>query len=239
MNFYGSSNTGRVRGNNEDFFHTSTGEKYSLFIVADGMGGESAGEVASALAVSSISNFIKENFDAFDDIPLLLHKSIAEANSVVYQTAKSKDIYENMGTTVVMALLTGNKIFVANVGDSRCYIQNQDGIKQVSIDHSYVQEMVDKGFLTEEEAKHHPDKNLITRAIGTEKFIRSDVFCLSASAGERILLTSDGLTNMLENSDISQILMSSDDTKIIVDKLISEANFAGGKDNITAIVVIL
>ncbi len=239
MKFYGLSNTGRVRGNNEDFYHVPTNEEEKrLFIVADGMGGACAGEVASALAVADTVEFVNRRASEYDDKALLLRKAIGNANKTVFNTSKSERIYESMGTTLVAAFIENEKVFVANVGDSRCYIFSQDKMEQISIDHSFVQELIDKGMLTKAEAQHHPDRNLITRAIGAEKHVAVDVFCREISKGDRILLASDGLTSMLEEEKIKQIMFVSDDPKEIVTQLVEKANEAGGKDNVTAVVVI-
>lgn len=239
MKFYGLSNTGKVRGNNEDFYHIPTNEEEQrLFIVADGMGGACAGEVASSLAVADTVQFINANFNNYDDRALLLRKAIGNANKTVFATSKADRIYESMGTTLVAALIENQKVFVANVGDSRCYLISQNKMEQVSVDHSFVQELVDKGMLTRAEANHHPDRNLITRAIGSDKHVAVDVFCKDFNVGDRILLASDGLTSMIEENEIEQIMLSSDDPKVIVNTLVEKANEAGGKDNVTVVVVI-
>ena len=239
MKFYGLSNTGKVRGNNEDFYHIPTNEEEQrLFIVADGMGGACAGEVASSLAVADTVQFINANFNNYDDRALLLRKAIGSANKTVFATSKADRIYESMGTTLVAALIENQKVFVANVGDSRCYIISKNKMEQVSVDHSFVQELVDKGMLTRAEAKHHPDRNLITRAIGSDKHVAVDVFCKDFNAGDRILLASDGLTSMIEENEIEQIMLSGDDPKVIVNTLVEKANEAGGKDNVTVVVVL-
>ena len=239
MKFYGLSNTGKVRGNNEDFYHIPTNEEEQrLFIVADGMGGACAGEVASSLAVADTVQFINANINNYDDRALLLRKAIGSANKTVFATSKADRIYESMGTTLVAALIENQKVFVANVGDSRCYIISKNKMEQVSVDHSFVQELVDKGMLTRAEAKHHPDRNLITRAIGSDKHVAVDVFCKDFNAGDRILLASDGLTSMIEENEIEQIMLSGDDPKVIVNTLVEKANEAGGKDNVTVVVVL-
>ena len=239
MKFYGLSNTGRVRGNNEDFYHVPTNEKEQrLFIVADGMGGACAGEVASTLAVADTAEFVNGNINDFDDRALLLRKAIGNANKTVFNTSKSETTYESMGTTLVAALIEEKKVFVANVGDSRCYIISKNKMEQVSIDHSFVQELIDKGMLTKEEAQHHPDRNLITRAIGAEKHVAVDVFCKDFNKTDRLLLASDGLTSMLAEEEIKKIMLSSEEPEKIVTQLVEKANEAGGKDNVTAVVVI-
>ena len=238
MNFFGLSNKGKVRGNNEDYFHVPKEENdIKLFIVADGMGGENAGEVASCLAVSSIALHVLANYHEINDIPLLLRQAINSANKTVYQTAKSDKNYNHMGTTIVCAIIKDNVVYVANVGDSRCYLVNENNLQQISIDHSYVQEMIDKGLLSVDEAKNHPNKNLITRAIGVERFVDTDVFLKPFNKGDKILLATDGLTGMIDKETISSIINGESDCKKAVEKLIDSANEAGGKDNITAVLI--
>lgn len=238
MNFFGLSNKGKVRGNNEDYFHIPQSENdIKLFVVADGMGGENAGEVASCLAVSSIALHVLSNYQEINDIPLLLRQAINSANKTVYQTAKSDKNYNHMGTTVVCAIIKDNVVYVANVGDSRCYIVNENNLQQISIDHSFVQEMIDKGLLSVDEAKNHPNKNLITRAIGVDRFVDTDVFIKPFNKGDKLLLATDGLTGMIDKEKISSIINSENDCKLAVEKLIDSANEAGGKDNITAVLI--
>lgn len=238
MNFFGLSNKGKVRGNNEDYFHIPKEENdIKLFIVADGMGGENAGEVASCLAVSSIALHVLANFQEIEDVPLLLRQAINNANKTVYQTAKADKNYNHMGTTVVCAIIKDNVVYVANVGDSRCYLVNENNLQQISIDHSFVQEMIDKGLLSVDEAKNHPNKNLITRAIGVDRFVDTDVFIKPFNKGDKLLLATDGLTGMIDKETISSIINSENDCKKAVEKLIDSANDAGGKDNITAVLI--
>ncbi len=235
MKYYGSSNKGRVRGNNEDFFHVPADENdIKLFVVADGMGGQNAGEVASALAVAGVVMHVNENFASQADTALLLRQAFSVANTAVYSTAHADALYESMGTTLVCALIRDGFLYVANVGDSRCYVIS-DKLEQISVDHSYVQEMVDKGVISASEARNHPNKNLITRAVGVSKFVQTDIFVREWKSGDRLLLASDGLTGMIKEDDIMSMI--SDDCTASVKRLVEAANDAGGKDNITAILV--
>ncbi len=238
MQYFGLSNKGMVRGSNEDFFHVpEKADDKTFFIVADGMGGENAGEVASCLAVSSAAVYLNENFYLENDVAILLRKALNAANKTVYDTAKADKNYESMGTTMVCAVVKDNNVFVANVGDSRCYIVTEKNLEQISIDHSFVQEMVDKGLLTIDEAENHPNKNLITRAIGIGKFVNVDVFMKKWKKGDKLLLASDGLTGMLHSEDIIRIINENTDCVTAVNKLIESANEAGGIDNITAVLI--
>ncbi len=238
MQYFGLSNKGMVRGSNEDFFHVPKNtDDNKIFIVADGMGGENAGEVASCLAVSSAMVYLNDNFDKEHDMAILLRKTLNYANRVVYKTAQSDSEYAAMGTTMVCAIVKDDYVFIANVGDSRCYAFSDNKLEQISIDHSFVQEMVEKGLLTAEEAAKHPNKNLITRAIGVAKFVDVDVFMHKFAKGERILLASDGLTGMVDSEKIIEILNKNYDCKDAVNELIQSANSAGGIDNITAVLI--
>lgn len=237
MQYFGASNKGMIRGNNEDFFYVPKESGKDLFVVADGMGGENAGEIASALAVSDIVLFVEENFGEKDKA-LLLRKALMNANRTVLNTARSKNEYDSMGTTAVCALIDGNTVYIANVGDSRCYMFSDKGGEQISVDHSFVQEMVDKGVLTKEEAMIHPDKNLITRAIGVERFLSVDVFVRPWNKGDRLLLASDGLTGMISDEEIKNIIENAENAQNGVTELIKAANSAGGMDNITSVLII-
>ncbi len=202
------------------------------------MGGENAGEVASSLAVASAAVHIKENFDKEKDIPLLLRQAFNNANKTVFQTAKADRSYDSMGTTMVCAVISDDIVYVANVGDSRCYILSDNNIEQISVDHSFVQEMVDKGLLSLDEAEHHPNKNLITRAIGVERFVNIDVFSKRWKKGDKLLLASDGLSGMINAEKIKEIINSNYECRETVEMLIDSANNAGGRDNITAVLII-
>ena len=238
MRYFGMSSRGRVRDNNEDFFHVpQDASDVPLFIAADGMGGENGGEIASALAVSSVAPFVKERYAASHDLSLLLHQAVNEANRTVFQTAQSDAQYAGMGTTLVCALFRDDLAFIANVGDSRCYFFHENELEQVSVDHSYVQEMVNSGILTKDQARSHPQKNLITRAVGSERLVRTDVFCRRMCEGDKLLLATDGLTGMLTEKTIRDILSEETDCEQTVRRLIRAAEDAGGNDNITAILV--
>ena len=236
MKYFGLSNKGKVRGNNEDYFHIPLkNDNAKLFVVADGMGGANAGEIASALAVSAVVCFVEENLE-YADKTLLLRKAITRANKAVFDTSRAKKEYENMGTTVVCALIDKNELYVANVGDSRCYLLRGGEFKQLTKDHSYVQEMLDKGLLTPQEAMLHPNRNLITRAIGTGRFIDIDVFINEFLPDDRILLASDGLTGMVPKEKMEEIIKNNSAADA-AQRLIDAANDGGGRDNITAILI--
>lgn len=243
ISYFGASAVGLVRPNNQDYFHIPfEGHKeLNLFAVADGMGGQNAGEVASTLAISTFcsnlknSSITEKSFD--DDISIALRSAFIEANSVIYKAGNANEKYKNMGTTMTAALIINNIIYIAHVGDSRAYLVTDSKIKQLTVDHSYVQELLNEGIITQHEAQFHPDRNKITRALGTEKSIDVDIYMYSWQVGDVLLLCSDGLTNMLSNDNIFQIIHDSTSCKTAVKELISAAEKNGGHDNITAICI--
>lgn len=237
MKFYGMSNAGRLRGNNEDCFHVPGKEDalQNIFIVADGMGGEKAGEVASTLAISGAYAIFQEEYTPEADLSLLVRRAMAEANKVVFDTAKADGRFANMGTTMTLAVVEGDLLVVGNVGDSRAYLFSQGELKQITSDHSLVQEMVDRGVLTPLQAREHPERNIITRALGVEKYVNADVFHHIWSQGDQLLLATDGLTGMLTEEQITEILQQGADCRRRAQQLVWAANQAGGRDNITVI----
>ena len=207
----------------------------NLFVVADGMGGHNAGDFASSHAVQILVDEIRKDAD-FNPIKVLRH-AIETANTEILDRAQQEESMKGMGTTIVAAAIVGHYVYVANVGDSRLYLI-QDQIRQITRDHSLVQEMVRMGELKPEEARNHPDKNIITRALGAERTVDIDFFDLKLEPGRTILMCSDGLGNMVEDSKIEEIIL--DKTKELPEKgerLLREANRNGGKDNIAVILV--
>lgn len=238
MESYAVTDMGKTRSMNEDYFYTSiesVGHLPNLFIVADGMGGHSGGEFASRHAVDAIVKEAKKS--RRKDPEAILSLAITAANKALLEHVRIYPKMKGMGTTVVAATYNKGELTVANVGDSRLYLVG-DTIRQITVDHSLVQEMIRIGELTEEEAKHHPNKNVITRAIGPEKEVKIDFFHVCPLPKDKILLCSDGLTNMVDNEQIRQIL---NDEQLSLEKkvelLADTANKNGGKDNITLVVV--
>ena len=221
---------------NQDYVFVSdqpVGNIPNLLIVADGMGGHNAGDYASKFVVQVLK---KELAKSREDGPrAMLKKAIASANHQLIAESKTDAKLEGMGTTLVAATVIEHTLYFANVGDSRLYLLN-DEIRQLSKDHSLVQEMVRLGGLNAEEAKHHPDKNIITRAIGVKEDIEIDFFEYRLKKGDIILMCTDGLSNMVEDEEIFQIVRSSRDVVEAVEQLIERANSNGGKDNIGVIV---
>ena len=229
---------GRRRDMNQDYMYTSTtpvGSLPNLFVVADGMGGHNAGEYASRFTVDKVVEVISQNGQ--QEPVAAMKEALTEANSQLLEEAGADPSKSGMGTTVVAATVIGDLLHVANIGDSRLYVI-QDGIRQVTRDHSLVQEMVRMGEISEAEARNHPDKNIITRALGAEKTVDVDFFDLKLEKGCTILMCSDGLSNMVEDEKIQEIIS---DPEADIDQkgsaLLREANQNGGKDNIAVVLV--
>ena len=221
---------------NQDYVFVSdqpVGNIPNLLIVADGMGGHNAGDYASKFVVQVLKKELEKSRE--DGPRAMLKKAIASANHQLIAESKTDAKLEGMGTTLVAATVIEHTLYFANVGDSRLYLLN-DEIRQLSKDHSLVQEMVRLGGLNAEEAKHHPDKNIITRAIGVKEDIEIDFFEYRLKKGDIILMCTDGLSNMVEDEEIFQIVRSSRDVVEAVEQLIERANSNGGKDNIGVIV---
>lgn len=230
---------GIVRELNEDScaIIPVSAESSCVFVIADGMGGHNCGELASRLAVE----YIKDNLHieaCTDDsvIPRELENIVKKANAAVYEKSLESDEVSGMGTTLTMAVITGKKLTAAHVGDSRLYLVRAGSIKQLTEDHSYIGELVRQGTLTKEEAEKHPRKNVITRAIGCTSEILVDIISYDIEDGDIFVLCTDGLTNMVSEQDILQIVGSSEPEAACA-KLIEAANRNGGEDNITVIVI--
>lgn len=237
MKIYSKTDIGVRRNTNQDYAYYSAepiGNLPNVLIVADGMGGHKAGEVASEQAVNAVLQSIKDN-EKKDKISII-EEAICIANCKVLELSAKDDKYKGMGTTIVVATLEGNSLYVANVGDSRLYIVD-DNIRQITRDHSLVQEMVSIGEIDKESAKTHSKKNVITRAVGVEKKISADFFEVEVKEGTKILLCSDGLTNMVDDSMIKSIIDGCEDCDMehVVNKLVDTANQNGGLDNIAVV----
>ena len=226
MKMYGATDIGLVRTTNQDNFYIDTAGKWA--VVADGMGGHNGGETASTMAVEEIKKSMSQGVG--------LKESVINANAVVYRQALEDDKLLGMGTTVVLCEVVGELVNIAHVGDSRAYLYKDHRLKQITKDHSIVQQLIDSGTITEEQAKYHPQRNLITRAVGTERNILVDYNTVEFGSKDCILICSDGLSSYVDESEILQIL---EDTKAkdTVGKLIEAANEKGGKDNITVVLI--
>ncbi|HJD24408.1 MAG TPA: Stp1/IreP family PP2C-type Ser/Thr phosphatase [Firmicutes bacterium] len=240
MRAYGKTDVGRVRESNQDAFICGRLSDDALFVVVcDGMGGANGGNVASALAVKVISDRIMDVYReglASASVRNLLESAIAAANVEIFDTAMADVELRGMGTTVVAAILNGRTLFLAHVGDSRAYLAGPEGLEQLTRDHSIVQAMVEKGQLTQDEAKNHPRKHFITRALGVEETVECDYMEFTVPEQSRLLICTDGLTNMVESEDIFALVQSGEASEA-PERLIHAANMAGGSDNITAVVI--
>ena len=232
MRVVGKSDVGMVRKQNQDaFWLEQLNEQTSIAVVCDGMGGVHGGQEASTLAISSLKESIS-NMKPNDKPQKLIEQAIQLCNRVVYDEAQKRDELTGMGTTLVIALIKADKAYIGNVGDSRAYHITNGSISQITKDHSAVQELVDSGHITERQAKIHPNKNVITRAIGIDKEIEYDFFEVSVSTDDILLLCSDGLSNYVDENEI-QFEASGGEFDDLAIRLIDLANNRGGTDNIT------
>lgn len=240
MKIVAKTDKGLVRENNQDAY--AVGElpgEVAWAVVCDGMGGAAGGNIASALAVKVISDKITSSYNEKmrdSSIKNLLDSAITAANIEVYDMAYSRPDLKGMGTTVVAVVVRDNVAHIAHAGDSRAYIVNKDGVEQITVDHSLVQNLVDRGEITKEEAEHHPNKNVITRALGVDKRIDVDFSEVDLQENETLILCTDGLSNCVNNAEIA------DDIKdgqyyAFADRLIKRANKNGGNDNITVVAI--
>jgi len=231
------TDVGQKRVTNQDFVYVSeesVGNLPNLFVVADGMGGHKAGDMASRYTVEVILQSIRSNKE---QNPIkVIRAAIETANTKVLEKAKQDENLAGMGTTVVVATIIDHYMYVANVGDSRLYLI-RDTIQQITKDHSLVEEMIRIGEIDRKEARNHPDKNIITRAIGAKKMVSIDFFDMRLELNDVLLMCSDGLSNMLEDQEIEDIIKSGMDLPEIALELIGKANQNGGKDNIAVVLI--
>ena len=226
--FGSRTDIGCVREHNEDSLCVAP----PLFVVADGMGGHAAGEVASEIAVEVISELAPQTLDAD-----ALCAAVEQANLAIIQAAHEGRGRRGMGTTCTAAMIEGQRLIIAQVGDSRAYLFHEGALSQLTRDHSLVAELVEAGEITPEEARFHPRRSAITRALGSDPRTSPDLYDFSVSAGDRLLLCSDGLTSMLSDKEIADIMAKADDPQRCASRLVSAAIAAGGLDNVTVIVV--
>lgn len=228
---------GKKRKTNQDFVYTSMtpiGILPNLFIVADGMGGHKAGDTASRFTVETLVKLLK--LDVTEDAVTTVEKAIIKVNELLLEKAQESEDYTGMGTTLCLASIIDDTLLVANVGDSRLYVIDED-IRQITRDHSLVEEMVLAGEINKEEARNHERKNVITRAIGGTNTVEPDLFRIDLKKNDRVLLCSDGLTNMIEDSEIADVIKNESDINNAAKKLIDKANKNGGSDNISVVII--
>ncbi len=227
-----------VRSGNEDSFFAEANAHRGVFMVADGMGGHAAGEVASEMAVQIVARALLQlesvvQPDALDRTA----QSLRDANRAIYDRMLAENDKQGMGTTASVLLMSDGRYLIGQIGDSRIYMLRDGALIQLTKDHSYVQEQVDAGLLTPEQARYHPYSNVITRCVGAGESVEPDLYAGEVKPGDVFLVASDGLTGMVDDRRLQQILLARSGPGRIVDSLIAEANGRGGLDNITAIVV--
>lgn len=237
MKIYSKIDKGIVRNSNQDaYFAGEISQEVTFAVVCDGMGGAKAGNVASTAAVKSISEYIANSYRSnmsLDDITKMLRNAIISANIEIYDMAAQNEQLQGMGTTVVAAVVRNGNAVVANVGDSRVYLVD-DNITQLTTDHSIVQTLIESGKITAEDAKVHPRKNVITRALGAESDVAVDIAEYNLYENNTLLLCTDGLTNFVSEEDIFKTFKEND-ISVVSEKLVELANEGGGGDNITAV----
>jgi protein phosphatase len=232
----GNTDVGVVRSGNEDNFLLDCAQ--GLFIVADGMGGHAAGEVASEMAVNIVSRELGSLRGLPDgEAASRLRTAIRKANGAIFERTLAEHEKRGMGTTATVMVLFSRRYMIGQVGDSRAYLLREGQLLQLTKDHSYVQEQVDAGLLTPEQARTHPYSNVITRCVGANEDVAPDVYFGNLEQNDLVLLASDGLTGMLEDDQLAKILTTEDNPESAVNRMIADANRRGGLDNITAIVI--
>lgn len=225
---------GNIREINEDYFGYHEDIEKKIYVVADGMGGHNAGEIASKLAVDTTIEYIN-SICCLENLENILKEAIEFSNKKIYNLSQTKDSLRGMGTTITACLISGGKMAVANVGDSRCYISNNNSIRQITKDHSLVQELLDAGTITEEEAYVHPNKNIITRALGTYHTVEADTCLIDLKDVHKVMLCTDGLSNSLTDEEMYDII-ANNSSEAACYKLVELSKQRGGRDNITVII---
>ncbi len=241
MRGFAKTDVGKAREMNQDYYLIPESENdIQLYILADGMGGYNGGEVASKLAVDSAKGYFENHFSQIkhekEAIIELIKECIEYANKIVYEKSKTAEELQGMGTTLDICFIYNNKVYIGHVGDSRIYRLREKGERKLTKDHSYVQQLVEDGKITRQEANHHPKKNMLTKALGCTSCVEPDVRIRNIEENDILVMCSDGLTNMLEEEDIYQIIRQN--PKTAPEKLVQLANEAGGYDNITIITII-
>lgn len=241
MQYWGITDLGCIRAQNQDMYQIEQLDKHTLLcVVCDGMGGAKSGNVASTLATDVFIQEIRQSFvSAMDQKQLdqMLQSAVKLANFTVYDQSRQFEEFSGMGTTLVALLISGKQITVVNVGDSRAYSITENGVEQLTKDHSLVQMMIDKGELTPEQAKTYPGKNLITRAIGTEMVVNCDIFHRELTPGECFLLCTDGLCNVVDEQEMLFEVVHGGEKTDVCERLLAIAKNRGAPDNVTCVLV--
>ena len=243
MQYWGLTDPGCARTQNQDSYQIVSLDKNTLLcVVCDGMGGAKSGNVASSLAVDVFAQEIKRTWKSDMDaeqLDQMLYSAVKLANFTVYDQAQQFEDFAGMGTTLVALLIQGKKATVVNVGDSRAYHVDQNGIQQLTVDHSLVQMMIARGELSPEMARSYPGKNLITRAIGTEPVVNCDIFHRKVERGDCLLLCTDGLTNIIDDQEILFEITYGAEKEQCCQRLLEIAQKRGAPDNVTSILVVI
>ena len=247
MKFLAGARTdkGIIRQNNEDNFYVAEGD--GILLVADGMGGHASGEVASKIAIDVIRDYfdgiktgrelqVGRYCEEFSEATNKIGSAVRLANQAIYEASKGNPLWHGMGTTVAATLITGNRLSIAHVGDSRVYLVRANDMEQLTDDHSLVSEQVKRELITKEQAKESDIKNILTRALGVNPEVEVDLDELALLNGDILILCTDGLTTMVEEDEIVSVVTTTDDPDMACERLISMANENGGRDNVTVIV---
>ena len=240
MKVFAGTDVGKAREMNQDYYYVSSRfDEMKMCILADGMGGYAGGEIASKMAVASAKSYINNNYAKTkletNEIINLLKDATQYANMIVYEQTRKTEELEEMGTTLEIVLIVDEKIYISHIGDSRIYKIRNNKMKQITRDHSYVEKLINDGTITKEEAQMHPQKHMLTKALGCTAFVEPDLLVEKIKENDIILICSDGLTNMLSEEEIIKTIKENPEEPN--KQLIAEANKAGGCDNITVIVI--
>ena len=241
MKCFAKTDLGKARELNEDSYYIPTEEnELRIYMLADGMGGYNGGEIASKLAIDSARKYLTNNFNTIPhdriNIEELVRSSMEYANMVVYEESKKDENLQGMGTTLDVCFIYNSKIYIGHVGDSRIYLIKKDIARKITKDHSYVQQLVEDKKITREEAEHHPKKNMLLKALGCTSYVEPDIRARNLEKDDILLMCSDGLTNMVEESKIYEVVRKNKEKAPEI--LVNLANNAGGYDNITVITII-
>ena len=237
MKTFSITDIGQKRSSNQDYVFSSEqpiGNLPNLFIVADGMGGHKAGDYASRYTVETLEKLIRES--TLSEPAAIIESAVKQANTMLLEEANNHEEMKGMGTTLVICTIHDNVLTVANVGDSRLYVVDKQ-LRQITRDHSLVDEMVRMGEINADEARVHPDKNIITRAVGAADHVEADFFEVELCEDDRILLCTDGLTNMVRDKEICDTIRQNDNIETAASQLVAMANANGGRDNITVMII--
>lgn len=237
---FAKTDIGKARELNQDYYYISSpSDEPQLYILADGMGGYKGGEVASKLATEASKKYIQDNFEETDkqkdSILKLIKNAAVYANMIVYEKSKEIKELEGMGTTLEICLIYNNKAYIGHIGDSRIYRIRKSVMRKLTKDHSYVQQLVEDGKITREEANTHPKKNMLTKALGCTPYVEPDIRARNMEKDDILIICSDGLTNMVSEEQICKIVQ--ENPQIAVTELVKEANRLGGYDNITVVII--